>query len=225
MIDWDAFKKQMQAEPQKMLGFVLAIAVCFLVIWVLVVVQSDVTGPEQGVQQDSRLAELRSSMERAEPDSLALAADSTADPVSPVRQQVPPASPSSGPSTPFADAWPTFLILLAAVAGLWLWIKRRARTGAPRLQETGELFERVGTQPLGPDQDLTVIALNDEYWVMATGGGETRLLHRYHTDEWNGPVAPPAPAKGTGAAAGSAFSSILGKLKTKQATDPNGSGE
>lgn len=175
MIDWEAFKTQIQAKPKKMLGFVLGIATCFLLIWMLVVMQSEASGQKTvAVDQSGRLDSLRISLNQPVVDSTDLANQSAV------------AADNGEENSPFSNALPTFLILLAAIGGLWYWIKKGNSDADSNAGIDGDIFSSLGAQEISAGHQISVIKINGEYWVLGTGGSQINLLHRYTEDEWDG---------------------------------------
>lgn len=174
MIDWDTFKAQLQTNPGKLLKSVLMLAGCFLAIWILVILQSNPSTQNNiRVQESGRL------------DSLQIS--TFADAEEPTQS-----SPASGSGRAFdmSAMLPLILFFLICVAGVWFWM--RSKNNASLSNPPSRLFNTVGSQQLPGGQQLVVIKLNSEYWVMTTGGTEgMKLLHRYHADEWQGPTSQP----------------------------------
>ena len=71
--------------------------------------------------------------------------------------------------------------------GVWI-----ARKGGPLEPETGPAtFTDLGkTQGIAPGQNLQIVEVNNEIWVLGVTGSSINLLHRYDRDEWDGPVQP-----------------------------------
>lgn len=209
MIDWDAFKTQIQANPKKMLGFVLGIATCFLLIWMLVVMQSEASGQKSVVvDQSGRLDSLRISLNQP-------AADSTD-----IAKQNAVAAENSEERSPFANALPTFLILLAAIGGLWYWIKKGNSDADSNTGIDGDIFSSLGAQEINAGHQISVIKINGEYWVLGTGGSQINLLHRYTEDEWDGPEVTSQEVEDR---SDKLFSSILNSKKKNGRSGNNGS--
>lgn len=207
MIDWNAFKSQLQANPKKMLGFVLGIAACFLLIWIIVVMQSDQGTQRVAVDQSGRLDSLRLVLNRSAGDSISAAAQSGGG-----------TSNEESPSSPFTNALPTFLILLAAIGGLWYWIKKGNHNRAEH-PGGGKLFTHIGTQELTAGQQISVIKMNGEYWVIGSGGQEIKLLHRYAEEDWSGADEALKQQSSNG---GNLFQNILKNQQGKSAKGQNG---
>lgn len=208
MIDWDAFKTQIQANPKKMLGFVLGIATCFLLIWMLVVMQSEASGQKSVVvDQSGRLDSLRISLNQPATDSTNIAKQNAV------------AAENSDERSPFANALPTFLILLAAIGGLWYWIKK-GNSDADNTGIDGDIFSSLGAQEISAGHQISVIKINGEYWVLGTGGSQINLLHRYTEDEWDGPEVTSQEVEDR---SDKLFSSILNSKKKNGRSGNNGS--
>lgn len=178
MIDWSAFKQQMQTHPQKLLGYVLGIAACFLVIWMAVVIQVDTSDQPLPAAQKDRLGSLHQSLN-----------DITAN-----SQAVQKTDTRSSSYSPFSQAWPTFLLLLAAIGGLWYWIRRkeyRTAGGDP----SNPVCTAIGRQEVGHGHHLSVIRINKEYWVLGMNEHKMELLHRFSEEEWTGPAQPDMQAQ------------------------------
>jgi hypothetical protein len=85
----------------------------------------------------------------------------------------------------FSGVFPTVLIFLVLIGGAWYWLRTQKKSDTK--QGAGPLFTTVASQHLPGGPKLTVVKLNEEYWVMASGGPQgTQLLHRYTPEEWQG---------------------------------------
>lgn len=175
MIDWDTFKAQLETNPGKLLKSVLLLAGCFLAIWIIVVLQSDPSVQNTiQVEESGRLDSLRISSNTTQQGHSQLRPTRTNDPG----------------GTEMYSLLPWTLFLLVCLAGVWLWV--RSKNSASGSSTGSQLFQTVGAQQLPCGQQLVVIRLNDEYWVMTSGAAQgMNLLHRYDADEWQGPVNPP----------------------------------
>lgn len=179
MIDWEAFKTQIQANPRKMLASILGIAVFFLVIWMFVAVQVDPSGENVAAEQSGRLDSLRLSLSDQFSDSLELKSNQNAA-----------ASKPEKANTSFMKTLPVFLVLILVIGGLWYWIKKGgAGTTHSNISEKN-VFNLLGSQKIMAGKRITVIKINNEFWVLSTGGEAMQLLHRYTEDEWEGPDLP-----------------------------------
>ncbi len=179
MIDWETFKTQLQSDPGRMLKSVLLLAGCLFMIWLIVVMQSN-PGMQQNVQVQGsgRL------------DSLRIAKMQSGD--SPVTAEAERARPNRMPAealpardNSFSGLFPTVLIFLVMIGGAWYWLRNQKNSGTKG--RAGALFTTITSQQLPGGPKLTVVKLNGEYWVMASGGPQgTELLHRYASEEWQG---------------------------------------
>ncbi len=146
------------SDPKKTLKVMLSLAATFLVLWVFVLAQNNNDGgPAAGTPHG--LVKV---------DSLHIS-------LSPAAATIPQKESSSF----FSRSLPIVVILAVVMAGLWYWQKKNP------VKEDG-LFTIVGKQQLGVGQQITVIFINEEYWVLSTSGKDISLMHRYSKEEWNG---------------------------------------
>lgn len=209
MIDWEAFKGQIQASPKKMLGYVLSLSVCFLLIWLLVAIRFDTPAETETGDQTGRLDSLRISLNAGQSDTVGSAAEVPAQPE--ITRQ------NSG--SRLGDMLPVFLILMTAILMLWVWKKKDA-AGTQKASFHNDLFQIVGRQEVSSGQELLVVKMNNEFWVLGSGMNGLQLLHRYAPENWDGPVPQ---NKGEGKKSETFFSSILKARESKviQNTDAN----
>lgn len=199
MIDWDAFKSQLNANPRKMLGFVLALSVCFLVIWGIVVFQAG--GASRPItdadQADARLDGLRRSLDT---DSLSATYSNTLSFTFPDTGGTTGAGDESLHTT-MAGTGPAgqdtgenrsmvLVILvgfLAVSGGLWWWARKDNGDTDP-MSYVG--ITTIATRELAAGQQLMIMEVNGEIWILGVGPQGSNLLHRYEKGDWNmpGPV-------------------------------------
>ena len=170
MIDWESFKNQMQTNPGKMLKSVMLLAGCLLLIWILVMIESgSPTKQTVHIHKSGRL------------DSLDMYSGRNPTNSSSTTQGQGTMNNNSGSG--YYLLLPTALVFLVLVGGVWYWLHSRQTNTSGNL--TGDIFTTIATQKIPGGQQLLVIKINGEYWVMATGGGQgTELLHRYSSEEW-----------------------------------------
>lgn len=177
MIDWEAFKRQLQASPQKMLGYVLSISVCFLLIWLLVAIRIDSPSEAGTTDRTGRLDSLRISMN-----------DVQDPPASGMKDQTQPLnSAEKSTGTGFVDLLPAVLVLLTAIILLWIWKKRGSSVTETNNSLQNNLFEIVGRQEILPGQEMLAVKINNEFWVLSNGADGLQLLQRYTAENWEGP--------------------------------------
>lgn len=175
MIDWETFKAQLQTKPNKMLKSVLLLAGCLLLIWIVVIVQvgSPAEQDTVNIHKSGQLDGLNFSTNGDITDSLAFRESS--ETTQPMLQK----DSTSG----LFVLLPVMLLFFIVLGGLWLWIRSKRKPAAGKIN--GEVFTTIASQKIPGGQQLLVAKLNDEYWVMATGGTQgVSLLHRYDTEEW-----------------------------------------
>ncbi len=145
------------SDPKKTLKIMLSLAATFLVLWVFVLAQNNNDRPSAGTVHG--LVQV---------DSLHIS-------LSPAAAAVPQKESGSF----YSRTIPVVIILGVVMAGLWFWQKKN-----PVKEDS--LFTIVAKQQLGVGQQITVILINEEYWVLSTSGKEISLMHRYSREEWNG---------------------------------------
>ena len=147
-------------DPQKMLKVILGLAAVFLVLWVFVLAQSN---------KYDTIPSAKSGLVNT--DSLNLT----------VVPQVKKTSTAHNSSL-FLRSLPVLIILTIIIAGLWFWQKK----GTTR---DTDIFTIIGRQQIGVGQQIIVMFINEEYWVLAVSGKEITLLQKYDKDDWKGPQA------------------------------------
>jgi len=146
-------------DPKKILKMILGLAAIFLVLWVFVLAQSN--------QYDTSSSGTNGIVNT---DSLNLS-------LTPQMRQT---SAKQGGSV-FLHTLPVLLFLTVVIFLLWYWQKKG---GADK---KSDLFEVVGRQQLGVGQQIVVMFINEEYWVLAISGKEISLLEKYAKEDWKGP--------------------------------------
>lgn len=206
MIDWEVFKRQIQASPRKMLGYVLSISVCFLLIWLLVALRIESPVEPGTADQTGRLDSLRISLNSAQdtnPSSGGMN-DET---------QSTNTSENNSSGTGIGNLLPAVLILFIAIILLWAWRKRGIPDKQTKNAFPKDLFEIVGRQQISTGQEILAVKINNEFWVLGNGVNGLQLLQKYSAKNWEGPDSPrneDEKSKGT------VFSKILKSTQSKQ---------
>lgn len=211
MIDWEVFKRQLQANPRKMLGYVLSISVCFLLIWLLVAIRFESPTEPESTDQTNRLDSLRISLNSA-PDTNNHAAgmmDQTQSPITGEHKSV---------GTGIGNLFPAVLILFIAIILLWMWKKHGATTQQSNTSLPEDLFEIIGRQEISSGQEIIAVKINNEFWVLGNGVNGLQLLQRYSTENWEGPELK---RKAEEEKKGSVFSKILKSRQSKEMEAPD----
>ncbi len=180
MIDWEVFKRQLQASPRKMLGYVLSISVCFLLIWLLVALRIDSPVETGTADQTGRLDSLRISLNSAQninPSEAGLNEQT----------QSPNTEVSNNIGSGFDKLFPAVLILFIAVILLWMWKKRGANDQQRKDAISNGLFEIIGRQEISSGQEVVAVKINNEFWVLGNGVNGLQLLQKYSAENWEGP--------------------------------------
>lgn len=145
-------------DPKKILKYALGIGLGLLVLWIFVLAQSDNRSNHVNIEDQERIDSLR----------VALGRD-----LVPVEERQ-----SDGILT---NAWNTFLILGGTIIIIWFFFRKK---NAPQ-QPSNPVFRVVSRQSLPTGQEIQVIEINQEYWVLASTHQQVTLLHRYQKEEWD----------------------------------------
>lgn len=156
---FDLKKLPVGDDPKKILKVILGLAATFLVLWVLVLTQSN----SSGAVSSGNNTLINS-------DSLSLS----------VSPQAKRASTSQSGGSIFLKALPVLLILAIIIVFVWYSQKKGPK-------KSPDLFKIIGRQQLGVGQQIVVMYINEEYWVLAVSGKEISLLDKFSKDEWKGP--------------------------------------
>jgi flagellar biogenesis protein FliO len=151
------------ASPQKVLKIVISISVVLLVMWLFMVSRMEYTSTSS--------PSTPAVTERADSIRTVLNRD--------VRQ-VPQTEARS--TNIFMNAFTTFLVLIALLAGVWLWSRTRNK-GTETTSQIGS-FKEYGHHALGHGAQIKIVEINNEIWVLGITGGSVNLLHRYSREEW-----------------------------------------
>jgi hypothetical protein len=186
MIDWEAFKTQLQTNPGKLLKSVLLLAGCLLLIWMVVMLQGGSPAHQETIQinKSGQLSGLNNLPDKAA-DSLTVGRSA----------QTAPNMMDEHSGSGLYVLLPTILIFFIVIGGLWYWI--RSKNAATSGKTSGEVFTTIASQKVPGGQQMLIVRLNGEYWVMATGGTQgLTLLHRYPPEEWKALEQYPIKADG-----------------------------
>ena len=162
MIDIREYLSSTSADPKRVLKVVITISVLLLVTWLVMVSRMDINGdvPDSDPAVMSRVDSLRTSM---------MPADSSRA----VSEQRSDRSPGL-----FLNAFTTFIILIAILAGVWFWIRKSPGMGSR------SSYPEIRSQMLGQGAQLKVLQMHDEIWVLGVTTGSVRLLQSYSVEEW-----------------------------------------
>lgn len=171
------FRQQLassSSNPQKMLKIVISISVVMLLIWLFVVARMDYTAPPKPQQSQSA--------RQVQVDSLRSVLGRSSD----IGRSV-----EGGSSGIFMNAFTTFLVLIAALGGVWFWARKKAPTQSP----TGS--REIGSHTIGQGSELKFVEINEEIWILSVTADGIDLLHRYPRSEWKEPADVQKPAAAT----------------------------
>ncbi len=165
MWDWKNSPPSLPGDPKRFLKIVLSVSFGLLVLWVFVMAQTDSSERQAvSVEEQQRLDSLRQ----------ALGTDS---------QDLSRQTESQGM---FFNALTTFLVLGGLAIAFWWWYSRKYTT-QNSLAAGSPVAKVVGNQQIGMGQEIKVIEINEEYWVLGVSSQSVNLLHRYQKDEWKSP--------------------------------------
>lgn len=210
MIDWEAFKRQLRIDPDRTLGVVLGLSACLLLIWLAVVVHSS-SGEENrpvAVSEEGRLDSLRISLEgkksgragRADSPvreetgrgtNESLSEGDTARARKPAMAASEPQQAEPAPSlrrSRIDGVLPTLLVMMALIGGLWYWIRRKTGKGERGEPDGEEFFKVRATREIFPGQNIALVEINGECWIVGGGEQGLQVLHRFRPGEWDDPL-------------------------------------
>ena len=165
MIDWKSFKHQANGNPKKVLGFAVGLATCFFVMWAFVLAKSEInSGSATSIVSDTIVS-----------DTLAASNAEYAP-----SQQIKELKGSREEPSLSSGLWPVALLLGLMILALWFFAKKKKA-----VSET-QFMNLLGTQQVGVNQQLSLVHINEEYWVLGITNGQVSLLHRYDKEEWKG---------------------------------------
>src|SRR5690625_11707 len=162
MIDIREYLSSTTSEPKRVLKVVVAISILLLITWLVMVSRMDINGgvPDSDPAVMSRVDSLRTSM---------LPADSS---------QAAAQQRTEGSPGVFLNAFTTFIILMAILTGVWLWIRK-----SPAVNSRSS-YPEIRSQMLGQGAQLKVLQMHDEIWVLGVTTGSVQLLRSYSVEEW-----------------------------------------
>lgn len=170
--------KHSSRKPQSVLRIVLAIAVVMLVMWMFLVSRMEVQPP---AQKGSEVLTEQTGEQPARSLRESLLESTNEEEISPESVSPAEVSPSEKESrSMMSRALPTFIIMMIVIAGIWIWAKRKEKTG-----KTSTGSRAIGNYELGQGSELRFIEINHEVWVLALTNGSVELLHRYPKSEWS----------------------------------------
>jgi len=159
-------------DPKKILGIVVSISVVLLVIWLFAVSRMEYRSAQPS---DDAAGQRVESVQRIMNES-----NGNQRPVDRDSSRI------------FMNALTTFTVMVILLAAVWLWSRKR-----PAQARSGRYFREIGQHGIAPGQQLKILEINEEVWVLAVGSAGTTLLHRYPAGEWKGPLETPESSSKT----------------------------
>jgi flagellar biogenesis protein FliO len=157
-------------DPKKLLRTVISISVVLLVIWLFAVSRMEYRSGPGDEAAGQRVESVQRIMNGDE-------------------ERAPVARESS---RIFMNALTTFTVMVILLAAVWYWSRRK-----PGPSSSARYFREIGQHGIAPGQQLKILEINEEIWVLAIGSSGTTLLHRYPAGEWKEPQEPAAPSTRT----------------------------
>lgn len=164
MIDFRKIIPAGKSSPGNIMGIVIAISVVLLVLWLFMVSRMDYqpsTASEVDPVSQERRDSVRVMMGKADV----------------------PNEMEQRSSRMFLNAFTTFMVLMAILVIVWVWSRKKT---APT--SGGGRFPEIGRHVVGPGQQIKILEINNEIWVIGVGTDAITLLHRYPKDQWNEPL-------------------------------------
>ncbi|MEX0680381.1 MAG: flagellar biosynthetic protein FliO [Balneolales bacterium] len=164
------FRNYIPAEnPRKIIGMVVSFAVILLVLWLFMVSRMNYQSTSPSTASDPASQERRDSVREMM---------GKIDTEHPVEQRS---------SRIFLNAFTTFVVLIVILAGVWILFRKKSYFG-----QSNKSFRELGQHVIGPNQQIKVLEINSEIWVLGIGTNSITLLHRYPKDQWKEPVKNPS---------------------------------
>ncbi|MEX0648309.1 MAG: flagellar biosynthetic protein FliO [Balneolaceae bacterium] len=172
-MDWENFKQQLKTEPKKTLRFVAGLAIVLIILWIMVLFQTDTSSQtnyadlenieQYGVQVNEKIAE--GSERQAQPEAVAI---------------------------PFRSVISVLLVIGLGVYSYMSYRKQyKSRKGIKR-ENIFSLHEKL---EILPGQSLALVEVNKEFWVVSCGNGDINILKSIDKEDWSNPEMPDMPVE------------------------------
>lgn len=163
-MDFDKFGKQLKSNPKKTLRFVAGFSVTLIVLWLLVLMQTN-SWKNEGYVDMKNLEKI------SENQGLQIAMKSKSESTQPVSEQR-----SSAPG------YGTVLFLLLAVGGAYYFLNNKSKK-RPQDKSVSNI-EILETIPVSGENSLVMAGVNEEYWIMSSGESGLVILKVFSRSEW-----------------------------------------
>jgi flagellar biogenesis protein FliO len=163
-MDFDKFGKQLKSNPRKTLRFVAGFSVTLIVLWLLVLMQTN-SWKNEGYVDIQNIEEISGS------STLQKDGESKIESSLPVTEQR-----SSAPG------YGTVLFLLLAVGGAYYFLNHKNKK-SPQ-DKTSANLEILESIPVPGGNNLVMIGVNDECWIMSSGESGLEILKVLSRSEW-----------------------------------------
>ncbi|MEX0769782.1 MAG: flagellar biosynthetic protein FliO [Balneolaceae bacterium] len=205
-MDWEKLKQQIKSEPRKTLRFVIGLSITLMVLWVMVLMQSE-TGSGTGYV---KLNEIELSTTGQEIEN-----SQTQPSIFPANLTDEENSSSSG----ILFLWVT----IGVGALLYGYVVRKKskmnRRPDPEAYNKLSLLESI---ELPSDQTVSIVKVCNEFWIVGSGNQGINLLKILDREEWNKlgvnlqPDSSKEPFK-------NGFMSLLDSVRKHEISSVNGS--
>jgi len=163
-MDFDKFGKQLKSNPRKTVRFVAGFSVTLIVLWFLVLMQTN-SWKNEGYVDIQNIEEISGS------STLQKDGESKIESSLPVTEQR-----SSAPG------YGTVLFLLLAVGGAYYFLNHKNKK-SPQ-DKTSANLEILESIPVPGGNNLVMIGVNDECWIMSSGESGLEILKVLSRSEW-----------------------------------------
>jgi len=163
-MDFDKFGKQLKSNPRKTVRFVAGFSVTLIVLWLLVLMQTN-SWKNEGYVDIQNIEEISGS------STLQKDGESKIESSLPVTEQR-----SSAPG------YGTVLFLLLAVGGAYYFLNHKNKK-SPQ-DKTSANLEILESIPVPGGNNLVMIGVNDECWIMSSGESGLEILKVLSRSEW-----------------------------------------
>jgi len=163
-MDFDKFGKQLKSNPRKTLRFVAGFSVTLIVLWLLVLMQTN-SWKSEGYVDIQNIEEISGS------SALQKDGESKIESSHPVTEQR-----SSAPG------YGTVFFLLLAVGSAYYFLNHKNKK-SPQ-EKTSANLEILESIPVPGGNNLVMIGVNDECWIMSSGESGLKILKVLSRSEW-----------------------------------------
>jgi len=163
-MDFDKFGKQLKSNPRKTLRFVAGFSVTLIVLWLLVLMQTNSWKNEGYVDMQN--------IEKVSEETGLQTADE-----SKLTSKVPVTDQRSS-----APGYGTVFFLLLAVGSAYYFLNNKRRNPPP--EKSSSNLEILDSISVPGGNNLVLAGVNDEYWIMSSGEAGLKILKSFSQSDW-----------------------------------------